>query len=390
MKPTITGRCASSLSSIPFQVVRNISSPEDLQEGRIVYAGQMPISSIVNIATDENVRGYLVEAEGKQRRSPTQVHMAIRETLREKSYDFSVLNSGVVIVASSCEIDEKTRCLKLVKSSIINGSQTQGEIKAFLENGGNGDKVHIKFELIVTGDDDLIADISIARNFQNDVQLLSIAGRKGELDELAKALTKSHPTLRLSKSETQRPNEDNDLISTEKLLQVLAALLPAKLWWKSGEMAKAYSYSAKATCLKDFRHIYEEVKGDEPPTLRDVYRYYLDMAGAAWTLYVKWKSHPAFKGTGLRSIERDGAEIVEVPDGIVFPIIASLSCFVEKTPTGWHLNQPELLNDKELVASAKIAYQEIAKSNPGAMGKSKACYSSIAQVTDVYRRLLAK
>jgi hypothetical protein len=36
----------------------------------------------------------------------------------------------------------------------------------------------IKYELIVTNDDNLIAEISISRNFQNDVRAISIAGAR--------------------------------------------------------------------------------------------------------------------------------------------------------------------------------------------------------------------
>jgi AIPR protein len=169
---------------IPFHCIRNISSPEDQAEKRFIYSGQLPISSLEDLPTNENVREYLVDAEGKQRRSPTQVHLAIRETLKERSSAFSVLNGGVVIVAKSSEIDEKVRTLTLRGASIINGSQTQGEVRTFLSSGGDGSIIHVKFELIITDDEDLVADISISRNFQNDVKLLSIAGRKGELDEL--------------------------------------------------------------------------------------------------------------------------------------------------------------------------------------------------------------
>src|SRR5262245_8395452 len=186
---------AQIVLAIPFHSVRNITSPEDNQNGRSVYAGQLPIKSILELPTHENVRGYLVEAEGKQRRVKTQVHRAIEETLKERPDNVSVWNGGVVIVARESEIDEKQKLLKLNDPSIINGSQTQGVIKDFLACVSDlvAAGIHIKFELIVTVDDELIADISISRNFQNDVRNLSIAGRKGQLDELEESLRKQLP-----------------------------------------------------------------------------------------------------------------------------------------------------------------------------------------------------
>ena len=388
MKKSTLGKPANSIV-VPFHCIRNISSPEDQAEKRFVYSGQLPLCALIDLPTNENVREYLVDAEGKQRKSPTQVHLAMRETLKERPSVFSVLNGGVVIVARSSEIDEKARTLSLGDASIINGSQTQGEVSVFLKSGGDGDNTHVKFELIITDDDDLVADISIARNFQNAVQLLSIAGRKGELDELEEAMKQVHSAIRLQKSESQRPNESNDLLHTEKLLQVIAALLPPELWWKKSEYSKTFTYSAKATCLKDFRLIHDEAKKGEDVFV-EVYKFYLDIAPYAWELYQGWKEHQGFQGTRLRSIDRNGREIVEVPDGIVFPILAALAQFASKTKEGWRIQRPKQLDDQELILAAKRAYMDIANSKPEIMGKSRPCYSALEQITSIYKRLLAK
>lgn len=390
MKKSTQGASARAIV-VPFHCIRNISSPEDQAEKRSIYSGQLPLSALKDLPTNENVREYLVDAEGKQRRSPTQVHLAIRETLKERPSVFSVLNGGVVLVAKSHEIDEKARTLSLLDASIINGSQTQGEVREFLKSSNDGDSIHVKFELIITEDSDLVADISIARNFQNDVKLLSIAGRKGELDELEDAMKQVYSEIRLQKSESERPSETNDLLHTEKLLQVIAALLPPELWWKQGEYNKVYTYSAKATCLKDFRYIHDQAKEDDPaPFFVDVYKFYIDIAPYAWELYQGWKEHQGFQGTRIRSIDRNEKEIVEVPDGIIFPILAALAQFATKTRKGWRIQPPKELDDKELVASAVRAYMQIAGSKPELMGKSRACYSQLEQITSIYKRLLAK
>lgn len=384
-------RLKPQVLAIPYYAVRNISSPEDTDNGRVVYAGQMPIKAVLHLPTNENVRGYLVEAEGKQRRTPTQVHRAIKETLKERPDCFSVLNGGIVIVARKSEQDEKAKVLRLMDPSIVNGSQTQGVIKDFIGQHGDVPDVHVKFELIVTNDDDIIADISISRNFQNDVQSLSIAGRKGQLDELDACFRRGLPEYKLQKSETQRPAEDNDYIQTEKLLQVIAAVLPPELWWKQTEFNKTYTYQAKAACLKDFQEAYKGAKDPDNvrhAQLRDVYQFYLDIAPEAWHLYRKWKAHQGFAGTALRSIERDGREVIEVPDGIVFPILASLSHFAVKQKARWRIKMPSELDDGELIQAAKRAYMEIARSRPEIMGKTKACYTALEQITTIYKKLL--
>src|SRR5215467_6433265 len=109
---------------------------------------------------------------------------------------------------------------------------------------------------------------------------LSIVGRKGQLDELEESLQKQLPDFRLQKSETQLPADGNGYLDTEKLLQVIAALLPKELWWKQAEYNKTYTYHAKAVCLRDFQEIYKRAKDLNDPDHRkfqDVYRFYLDV-----------------------------------------------------------------------------------------------------------------
>ena len=123
---------ATASFAFPYHSFRNISCPEDLGNDRKVFSGQAPITSVLALQTDANVRDYLLEAEGKQRRRETQVNEEIRQTLESKPEVFSILNGGVVIVARSSEVDEQKKTLHLVQPSIINGSQTQGVLKDFV------------------------------------------------------------------------------------------------------------------------------------------------------------------------------------------------------------------------------------------------------------------
>jgi hypothetical protein len=176
----------------------------------------------------------------------------------------------------------------------------------------------IKYELIVTTDNDLIAEISISRNFQNDVRAISIAGRRGQLDELEVAVQRVIPDAKLRKSETDLVDDDK-FLDTEKLIQVLFALMPRQLFevLEMDATNKVFAYSQKTRCLKMFQRIVDGRQDDEK--LEAVYAYFLNMAGEAWKQYEKWKSHPLFRGTILRSIERENGEIASVPDGISDP-----------------------------------------------------------------------
>lgn len=329
--------------TIPFYCIRRITSPEDETDGRKVFSGQIPIDSIDKIPTNENVREYLLDAEGLKRKVPTQVHRAIKDTLVNNGHLFSVLNGGIVLVARQCEVDEKNKQLRLSNPSIINGSQTQGVVREYEYDPH--DPIHVKFELITTDDPSLIAEISISRNFQNDVKPLSIAGRRGYFTELGEVIEKAFPNMHLSTSETERPTDQ--IMDTEKLLKIIAALMPTELWQKSGEMNKAYTYDRARICLKDFEEIYRKAKettadeGSDSKKYKAIYKYYLDIAPSAWDLFTKWKSHQGFKGCALRSIKRAGKDIIEVPEGIVWPILAAHSEFVTQQKGGkWKLLIP--------------------------------------------------
>jgi hypothetical protein len=333
-----------------------------------------------------------VTAEGKKRQRLTDVHRRIRQTLENDPQDFVILNSGIVIVARDIEIDEKEKTAKLVHPSIINGSQTRGELDHYFSNDESPSTfpVSCKFELIVADDDDLIGEISIARNFQNDVATLSIVGRKGLLDELEDKLQLSFPDLKLRKSETQR---SDDYYDTEKLLQVITALIPAEIWPRENEREdpkKVFAYSMKSKCLKQFQDIHERAKNPKATRhaeAKDLYEFYLDMAPVAHNLYGKWKTHAGFIGTGLRSIEREGRSVIDVPDGIVFPILASLSAFAKKIRGHWTIAPPPVFNDVEIIHAAKAQYMNVAHSNPWNMGKSQAIYSSLFQITNIYKKV---
>ena len=308
---------------VPFYSIRNASCPEDIDNGRKVLFGHMPARAILRFGTEENVRDYLVGVPGKDRRVYKQVHRAIRDTLETRPHEFSVLNGGVVIVARDYEIDEKKKVLKLLQPNIINGSQTRGVLQDYYRDmerrGQEPPNIHVTFELIATEDDDLIANTSIARNFQEDVMAISIVGRLGQLDELELALQRVYPNYKLRQSETQI---SDDYVVTEKLIQVITALTPAELWPKAGE-----------------------------------------------------EGNPMVK---------------EIPDGIIFPILAALSAFAEETPNGWKIVPPDTFSDEELISAAATVYQEIADSNPQSMGKSKACYSQLLQITALYKRLSSR
>ncbi|MFN2393584.1 MAG: hypothetical protein ABR566_16675, partial [Pyrinomonadaceae bacterium] len=144
--------------------------------------------------------------------------------------------------------------------------------------------------------------------------------------------------------------------------------------------------------LKLFQTIYTKAKDSQDPQnkeYKDLYQFYLDIVGQALELHEKWKSHNGFKGTMLKNgFRRDEKNnILEVPDGVIFPVLAALSVFAKHTDKGWRIVPPEVFRDVDLINAVKPAFIEMANSNPQTMGKSKACYAHLYQITSLYKRL---
>jgi hypothetical protein len=279
----------------------------------------------------------------------------------------------------------------LYSPSIINGAQTQGVLKDYFANPTEETKYpSVNFELIVTDDDELIGDISIARNFQNEVTDLSIYGRQGRFEALEAAMKKSDPTIRLRTRETDFSDE---YLDTEKLVQVLTAIAPTHIPVPSTErrttktpetIYRVYAYRHRARCLTDFAAIM-----DQPEKWPVAYQFFLDVAVDVWKLYLKLKGEQAFsrlvcvKGqtvAGKKVVDPDG-----VPDGIVFPMLSALSRFMHEEHGRWRLAIPLKFPWPTFFQGTMLQETSPAAShNPNTMGKKADCYIALHGAIDMY------
>jgi hypothetical protein len=391
---------ASRRFPLRYHAIRSVLSPEDKDAGRDRYCGIAKADALFDLGWNENVRSFLGEDEEGKKRKSTLVNMAIRETVWKNRDLFPILNTGVVIVARRAKLDDKNRILELTDASIINGAQTIGVLKQFFgseENSEDKEYPSVNFELVVTDDEDLIGEISIARNFQNRVADLSIYGRQKLFDELEGALQKHDPNIQLRKRETDFDGEK--YLDTEKLIQALTALMPAYIDVPSAGSGRArtpeteyrvYAYRHRARCLKDFARIMDEdawdlEKGENWAPAR---RFFLDVAWDGWKLYRQLKSEQSFsflkkvegeKANGQKIVSADG-----VPDGIVFPMVSSLSRFINRNKGTWRLSIPKSFPWHVLFTNASNQFKDTAKHNPNTMGKHAGCYIALHGLFDMF------
>ena len=368
---------------LPYHTLRTVNSPEDTQAGRRRYCGVAPADSFFSLGTDENVRAYLGRDEYGSRRKSTKVNVAIRDTLSEKRDDFPLLNSGIVIVARDAKIDDSAKPPKvtLLAPSIINGAQTQGVLKDFFsEREHDTDYPSVNFELIVTDDEELVGDISIARNYQNEVTNLSIFGRQGRFNELSAAMKALDPTIKLKTRETDFGDE---YLDTERLIQVLTAIAPTEIPLPSAEKRKqktpetiyrVYAYRHRSRCLADFATVM-----DKPEKWPLAHQYFLDVAVDAWNLYRRLKGEQAFsplvcvKGEpvgGKKQVDPDG-----VPDGIVFPMLSALSRFLGQHKSAWRLKIPPKFPWQTFFQAAILRRPVLLETTPKPWGRRRTATS---------------
>lgn len=334
----------------------------------------------MKLDTVENLRQYIPELRPGKR---NKVHEAIAETIADNPDEFIVLNSGFTICAAECTVNEDKKEIRLVNSSLINGAQSQGEIKRHLkecENKGESPKeFYVRAEIIVIDEPEFVTEVAIARNTATKVSELAQAGKQRKFDDLIANFLTVFPDAKLRKSDT----DPIDTIDTERVIQLCAALMPQELVGEDKFISsKLKAYKNKAQCRVDFEKAHDE-SGD--PRQGELYQYYVDMAPHAWKAYQDYRTHPGWKGKRLRretkAVKHKPNQEITIADGLVFPMVSALSLFVHKRNGHWTLVKPPVFRDDMLIEAAVEQFREACDSDPIIMGRSAGAYQSLMFVS---------
>ena len=99
----------------------------------------------------------------KSRPGTFDCEMKITQDLRKYSAAQCIAGEGAVIVSRSITIGDNDKSTALRRASIINGAQTMGVLQDyFRDHPDDQDFPFVNFEIIVTDNEELIGDISIA------------------------------------------------------------------------------------------------------------------------------------------------------------------------------------------------------------------------------------
>ena len=148
------------------------------------FVANLSALEILKLDTKENLRAYLAEYSSKKR---NRVHEAIRETIDTEPARFITRNGGFAIAATAVEVDDNKKTIRLEEPSIINGAQSQGEIRNWvhdmfgdgLPDDSSEPPFFVRAEIIVDPDPSEVVETAIARNTATAVKSISQAGARG-------------------------------------------------------------------------------------------------------------------------------------------------------------------------------------------------------------------
>jgi len=385
MTAPLKGKHAHPRVRLSYQLIRNTTSPDEKSIGVQSFVANLPAREILKLDTRANLRSYLAEYNPRKR---NRVHDAIRKTIETEPERFIVRNSGFVITATDISVDDNTKLMTLVDGSIINGSQSRGEIRTYLEEIASSDDTeetddipfYVRAMIIVDADEDEVVETAIARNIATPIKSPTEAGARNQLDELERSIQRIIPDAKIRKAES-----DVDVIDTRRVLQLARLLMPTPVSGNSSAAEKLRAYKNPEQCLTDFCD-WCEVKGVNP-NKRKKYSFTVQIAPYAlreyelWESHLSWNKHHIWEETkkGGRAVRRDKKtnKIVWVSPGILFPLMGAMSEFAVQDAKGrWQIEKPDRFKDDEMVRRAVNQFRAY-NSDPMAMGRSEAAYDAL-------------
>ena len=381
----MTKAVTAHTTKIHYHAIRNTTSPDEVKTGVRSFVANLPAQEILKLNTTDNLRGYIADYAENRR---NKVHRAIENTILSIPERFITRNSGFVITASEIDVDDAKKVVRLTEPSIINGAQSQGEIRRWFDREMKGElyspedpPFYVRAEIIVDPEPEQIVETAIARNTATPVRSISQAGARGHLDDLQRSIQADFPFVQIRRTETE---DSDDVSDTRRILQHTRLLMPRDVASNDSASEKLRPYKNPEQCLTDFSEWYE-TKSTNADSLKR-YQFMVAMAPTAIREYEYWESHDAWNGLRLwedtkkggRACKRDPStkRIVWVSRGIIFPIMGAMSEFVVKEKSGWTLKKPSVFRPEDMIEEAVKQFRGH-NSDPMLMGRSVAAYDAL-------------
>ena len=379
-----------------FKTLRNISTKQDLEQGRKILTGYVPTKELLKLGKDSgdgivttniadksaNVRDAARLKKGGMISVSSGVPSMIYSSLSNDADTFHLLNGGITILCDKSILNkDRDNQISLTNPSIANGGHTHDVIRRFHSENPDTNAL-CRVEIIYidhkkTGNSGLNNEISIARNQQKKVQEVSTDGKRGILDDL----------YWINNEEIGRSETDTDLFDPLKALQVSFLLTPNSLWneWDGKDLARASIYSAKSKTLRMYRDF--SLNNENAKNFID------RISVTAKKIYIEFQNTDLIlnkKGLPFKQLEENSYVKLnngkyKLKDGWIMPLISSLSYFVDVKKATLDTPSKDIL----IGIMAKIyelGYAE--KKDVQLLGKNSLVYSQVLEFLPMGEKFL--
>tara|TARA_B100001173_G_C15977763_1_gene543005 strand:+ start:288 stop:1490 length:1203 start_codon:yes stop_codon:yes gene_type:complete len=376
-------------TEIKSVVIKNTTSPEEKRKGSQNWIIICNVKEILKFDLSKNLRisyGDAIGADGKRIKNRNAIHKAIYSSFEDSPERFIQRNSGFTVVCDELKQNNKEEyginTISLSNASLINGAQTQGEIRRYFEENGEAfvenlnNNTNIRIEVIVEKDQHEVHEISVARNSSTNVSDLSKLGNMGYFKDMNQKMIDE-----LGEDKTLQQSETSDGVPTQTLLQILRAMTPKFLKEDNWSKDMVIAYSGKGKCLTDYGKMYEaeeKSKKDNSSYSEPILDFYREFCPEAWRLYEKWVSDPDWipywkKSDGYKKIgkynEKDGS--FELTWAIVCPLLFGLQEFIEEGT--FNYDEPQGFDKKKYMDTIMSEFKDH-KFIPQEFAKDKSTY----------------
>lgn len=376
-------------TKLKSHIIRNTTTLSEKKLGDSSYHVVAWAEDVLALNTDRNLRTYTGTYNPKTR---TRTHKAIADTIRNHPDRFGQRNGGLTVSCSAVQINQDRGSILFTDVSLINGAQSQGELKLFFDELEDAieeqgfQQIEVKIEVLVIQDSEEETEVAISRNTTDPVKTISQAGARNQLNDLAQSMIDHNPNWKIETSESDK-NIGSTTIDTIKLLQVTRLMTPDSILSPNKEITASEvlkSYKSAASCLANFCS-WQENK-DTDPEAKAKYECTISLAPKAWEEYEYWNStlkwdriQETYKSSKKRVCKKNSSGVVlQMSHGVLFPVLSAIKNFVvEESPGNWQIRKHSSFDASRMTKTAvRLLHNDYAY-DPMIMGRAIGSYSAL-------------
>ena len=358
---------------------------------------------IFNVLIDDVATGIPMATNPREQKINSNVATAIRESLESNDGLFYLKNRGIVLSAGNVRFDNKKNEVTIFFDDMYDHGNIDGghTYKIVQEKIGEGLDQWVQFE-VMTGVEGFIVSLAEARNTSVQVDAKSLAELNNKFEPIKEGIEGLPFYSRIAFKQNQIESDDITgknlkMIDARELVAIISMFDKEKF---TGNVHPMQAYSSKEAMLKNYLQDSE------------YFRKFTNVMGEIFDIFddVEKEFPEAFNSTGGRygrkkysgyKEDRNGKQVhvskskfgnedlyYKVPDGIIYPIVASFRALLEldneknkyffkKCPRGvWS-------SCRENVAKNVMNFSKSIGDNPNALGKDENIWQLLYMIIEL-------